>query len=464
MGHLPERYEVQPLERPFDGTGERSPHVPGSKSLTNRALLLAALGDGQTVLNGVLFSDDTERMLEALGTLGFELEIDRVKARVVVKGCSGRLPGHEGRTELFLGNAGTATRFMTAAMPLADGGEYVITGIERMKERPIGELVEPLREMGAEIEYLGNEGYPPVLVKGMGKLKGGVVKMRPTLSSQYISALLQVGLYCEEGLVMEFEGGITSLPYVKMTVELMRRFGGEVEVNGDWSRIEVRRGMYGVNGEVNIEPDASNASYAMGAAAISGSVVEIKHLNAESLQGDAAFARELGEMGAKVEYGENSIVVRGTGTLKGIDADFNAIPDMVQTIAVVALFAEGKTTIRDVGNLRVKETDRLAALENELSKLGAKVIIEGDDITIEPSDERLLVNTACGREEKGYKKPISGDNQVVIETYDDHRMAMSFAMAGLMQAGIVIDDPACVYKTYPTYFEELERLSAAQRQ
>ena len=464
MGNLPDRYVVKPLERPFGATGMKSPRIPGSKSLTNRALLLAALGQGKTRLNGVLFSDDTVRMLEALGTLGFELEIDQEKACVTVEGCGGKIKGKKGRTELFLGNAGTATRFLTAAMPLAEGGEYVITGIDRMKERPIGELVEPLREMGAEIEYLENEGYPPLLVTGKGKLRGGEVVMQPTLSSQYISALLQVGLYCEEGLVMEFEGGITSLPYVKMTVELMRMFGGKVETNEDWSEIRVAKGIYGVGNEVNIEPDASNASYAMGAAAVSGSVVEIKHLNAESLQGDAAFARELGRMGADVEYRKDSIVVRGTGTLNGIDADFNAIPDMVQTIAVIALFAKGKTTIRDVGNLRVKETDRLAALEKEISKLGAKVLIEGNDITIEPSENCVLVNTACGREEKGYGKPLSMDNQVVIDTYDDHRMAMSFAIAGLKQAGIVIDDPGCVNKTYPTYFEELERLSAAQRQ
>ncbi|QQE13837.1 3-phosphoshikimate 1-carboxyvinyltransferase [Planctomycetota bacterium] len=452
---------IKPLSGPFDATGERAVTIPGSKSLTNRALLLAALADGKTLLKGVLFSDDTERMLEALEKLGYELEIDREQCDVRVQGRGGVMPEcDEKEVELFLGNAGTATRFMTAAMTLGTvGSSYVITGIPRMLERPISELVEPLRELGAVIEYLGNEGYPPIRVKGLGagNLAGGVLTMKPTISSQYISALLQIGPYCKQGMTINFDGPVTSLPYVKMTAALMKQFGVEVEANDDWSSIVVKPGVY-KGDEKDIEPDASNASYAMGMAAVTkDAVVEIKHLNVDSLQGDASFAKELAKMGAEVQYLQDSIVVRGTGSLKGIDANFNAIPDMVQTIAVVALFADGKTTIRDVGNLRVKETDRMAALENELVKLGAKVTITGDDLTIEPPSNHLLVH-ANG-------EAITEAKPVIIETYDDHRMAMSFAIAGLKQAGVTIDDPACVNKTFPNYFEQLSQLTeAAQRQ
>ncbi|QDU34116.1 3-phosphoshikimate 1-carboxyvinyltransferase [Poriferisphaera corsica] len=458
---LPDRLMIVPFSKPFDATGDRAVIIPGSKSLTNRALLLAALADGETTLRGVLFSDDTERMLEGLASLGFQVGIDREKCIVNVKGCNGQMPKRsEQDVELFLGNAGTATRFMTAAMTLAsENTSAIITGIPRMLERPIGELVEPLRQLGAKIEYLGEEGYPPIRVHGLGKgiMRGGDLVMKPTVSSQYLSALLQIGPYLHEGLTMIFDGPVTSLPYVKMTVELMRQFGAKIDTTDDWSIISVKPGGYQGNTK-DIEPDASNASYAMGmAAATQDAIVEIKHLSENSLQGDAAFAKELAKMGADVQYLDDAIIVRGTGKLKGIDADFNAIPDMVQTIAVVALFAKGETTIRDVGNLRIKETDRMAALKNELTKLGATVKIVGDDITIIPPDQNKL------KHPNG--QPITESNPAVIETYDDHRMAMSFAIAGTKQVGVVIDDPACVNKTFPTYFEQLSQLNtAAQRQ
>ena len=467
MSNLPAQILVEPLTGPFDATGAAAPFVPGSKSLTNRALMLAAVAKGTSTLKGVLFSDDSRRMLEALAALGYKLEIGEAARTVVVHGADGRMhsAAKNSPTELFLGNAGTATRFLTAGVCLAETGrEFVITGIARMLERPIGELVEPLRELGADIAYLGEEGFPPVKVTGAGSLAGGRLRMKPTLSSQFISALLQIGPLCEGGLAIAFDGPVTSLPYVKMTVELMRLFGAKVETDADYREIRVQAGGY-VGRELLIEPDASNASYAMGLAAVMpGAATEIVGLSADSLQGDAAFAHELELMGANVVYGQNSITVRGGKKLNGIDRDFNAIPDMVQTAAVVALFADGPTRFRNVGNLRVKETDRMEALRVELSKLGATVTVMGDDLVVEPYGNGVLVNRAVGSDSAGYGEPLSKENPVVIQTYDDHRMAMSFTVAGLKHPGVIIDDPTCVNKTFPSFFQEIQTLRGTQRQ
>jgi 3-phosphoshikimate 1-carboxyvinyltransferase len=411
---------------------------PGSKSLTNRALLLAALAVGKSKLSHVLFADDSRVMIKALQDLGFTLEVDEAAQTVVVHGRGGEVPAES--ADLFLGNAGTAMRFLTAAMCLGKG-VYTLDGVPRMRQRPIGQLVEPLRQLGAKIEYLGEEGFPPLRVTG-GSLRGGAIDMAPTLSSQYISAMLQIGSYCPEGLELRFASPIISLPYVKMTLELMNWFGVEHEAAADFSMIRVAAGARYECFDWTIEPDASNASYFLAAAAvIPGSSCTIESLGSGSLQGDAEFAGVLAAMGADVTFLDNSITVVGPATLEGIDIDLNAMPDMAQTLGVVALFAEGETVIRNIGNLRVKETDRLAALQNELTKLGAKVVIEGDDLSITPP-------------RAGRITPAD------IETYDDHRMAMSFAIAGLRAPGVRIRDPACVNKTYPNYFEDLDRLRA----
>lgn len=439
---ISEQIEVRPVE-PFDVRLR----VPGSKSLTNRALLLAALAEGESTLVRPLVAEDTRRMMGALDALGFELTHDEVAERVTVRGQGGRMP--RGDSQLELHNAGTAMRFLTAACclpalhepdPESPGG-HTLDGNPRMRQRPIGELVDALRHLGARIEYVGQRQYPPLRVHSQ-SLAGGELRLGPMLSSQYISALLQVGPYCDGGLTLGFDGPVVSQPYVAMTVGLMRRFGAEVEVDEAFTRLRVAPGGYrGLDYEV--EPDASSASYFLAAAAVvPGSRCVIEGLGDASLQGDVGFAQVLGQMGASVEVAADRISVAAPrDRLRGIDVSLNHMPDMAQTLAVAALFAEGATTIRDVGNLRVKETDRIAALQCELTKLGATVLVHGDDLRIEP--------------------PSGGEPRpATIDTYDDHRMAMSFAVAGLRSPGVVINDPGCVGKTYPGFFDDLQRLEA----
>lgn len=412
---------------------------PGSKSLTNRALLLAALAQGTSELSHVLFAGDTQRMIEALLGLGFTLHVDQKRARVTVEGRGGEIPSTS--AELFLGNAGTAMRFLAAACCLGKG-KYKLDGVPRMRQRPIGQLVAPLRKIGAEIQYIAQEGFPPLWITG-GTLEGGSIKMPPTLSSQFISAMLQIGAYLPQGLTLQFDGPIVSLPYVKMTLDLMAWFGVMHNLAPDYSSIEIPAGQRYKPFHWIIEPDASNASYFLAAAAvIPHSRCAIESLGSDSLQGDAKFAQVLGAMGAEVNYTKDSITVTGPQRLRGIDVNLNAMPDMAQTLAVTALFADGATVIRDIGNLRVKETDRLAALQSELTKLGAKVRIDGDDLHITPP-------------------PVNEIKPADIDTYDDHRMAMSFAVAGLRSPGVRIKDPACVNKTFPDYWQYLDRLRGA---
>jgi len=435
----PDPLPIEPLRRPFDLT---IADLPGSKSLTNRALLLAALADGPSTLTNVLFADDTRVMMQALRELGFELAIDEPRRTVVVHGRGGAIPAS--RAELHLGNAGTAMRFLTAACCVGpDGGEYILDGVPRMRQRPIAQLVDPLRELGATIEYLGDDGCPPLRIRPTARLRGGTLRMTPTVSSQYVSALLQIGGCCARPITLVFAEPIVSEPYVLMTLELMRRFGSDVPPAITGSQPEFASGTPYHGTDYAVEPDASNASYFLAAAAVTpGATCAIDGLGRASLQGDARFAEVLGQMGADVVMRDASIRVTGPPRLDPIDIDLNTMPDMAQTLAVVALFAapgSGPTTIRNVGNLRVKETDRLAALRNELTKLGAQVAIEGDDITITPPPDGKL-------------QPAD------IETYDDHRMAMSFALAGLRSAGVRICDPACVNKTFPEYWSFLERL------
>jgi 3-phosphoshikimate 1-carboxyvinyltransferase len=435
--------EIIPATRPF----RKSIRVPGSKSITNRALPLAALAVGPCELTGVLFADDTWQMINALQTLGYDLQMDQAARRVRIVGRGRDIPKGHGQT-LTCGNSGTTIRFLTAMLSLGSG-TYVLDGIARMRERPIDQLVEQLRVLGATIHYELREAYPPLRLtheNGVPGLAGGGCSFSDAKSSQYISAVLMAAPYAQSPVTVSLLGAVTSEPYVMMTLRMMEQFGVKVAVHDQCGQqksraIQVPTQSYRTpaEGSYAIEPDASNASYFLAAAAIvPGSSITIEGLTRDSLQGDVAFAAVLGRMGATVTYGPDSITVSSLpqSTLAGIDIDMNDIPDMVQTLAVVALFAQGQTNIRNIWNLRVKETDRLAALETELRKLGATVETGHDWIAITPPPQNVLT-------------PAS------IATYEDHRMAMAFAVAGLRVKGIRIEDPQCTGKTYPSYFDDL---------
>jgi len=413
--------------------------LPGSKSLTNRALVLAALGEGVSELTNVLFADDTLVMMESLQRLGFRLEIRRQENMVMVHGAGGRIPA--GNVELFCGNSGTTIRFLAAMCSLGKG-TYTLDGIARMRQRPIGELVDSLKQLGVRAEYLMEQGYPPVRIHGDG-LPGGVMRYGTAHSSQFLSAILMAAPYARHEIRIDLEGPQTSWPYAAMTMQLMDHFQLTPELIRDPDtrepkQIIVPRGKY-KPGAYAIEPDASNASYFLAAAAIHpGAKVTLEGLGKQSLQGDVGFADVLHRMGADLIFGKDFVTIGGTDRLEGIDVNLGSMPDTAQTLAVVALFAKGETTIRGIGNLRVKETDRLSALSNELSKLGAKVEMTDDSLRIEPP---------------GQIKPAA------IDTYDDHRMAMSFAVAGTSAPCVTIRDIECVNKTYPTFFDDLGKLA-----
>jgi 3-phosphoshikimate 1-carboxyvinyltransferase len=443
--------DIQPVARPF----RKTIRIPGSKSITNRALPLAALAEGETTLTGVLFADDTWQMMSALQALGYHLTMDQANATVRITGRGKNIPTFPGGITLTCGNSGTTIRFLAAMLSLANageaGGHYILDGVPRMRERPIDQLVDQLKVLGADISYDIRSGFPPIRINAKG-LAGGGCQFADAKSSQYISAVLMAAPLAENPVTVSLLGPVTSEPYVVMTLRMMEQFGVSVQVHDQCGKtvsriIQIPTASYKHRPEYAIEPDASNASYFLAAAAITpGSSITIDGLSKNSLQGDVAFADVLHKMGAQLIPGDDgsqwtSTTVaapadRGGGKLHGIDIDMNHIPDMVQTLAVVALFAEGPTTIRNVWNLRVKETDRLAALENELKKLGAAVVTGKDFIAITPPP-------------KGTLTPAS------IATYDDHRMAMSFAIAGLRSPGIRIENPACTAKTYPHFFQDL---------
>jgi len=432
MSHI----DIQPVAKPF----RRTVRVPGSKSITNRALPMAALANGKSTLTGVLFADDTRQMLGALKALGFELAIDEAAKTVAITGRGTDFPNKQ--AELFCGNSGTSIRFL-AAMCTLGKGTYTLDGIARMRQRPIDQLVDQLGALGAKISYTGQAKYPPIRIDADG-LRGGMCAFTDAKSSQYISAVLMAAPYAKTDVWVTLFGPVTSEPYVEMTLRMMEQWGiqctvgrpGEGRESDEVVReIHVPLGAYEPRAYA-IEPDASNASYFLAAAALSkDSAITIEGLGKGSLQGDVAFADVLHQMGAGLSFGRDFVTVTGSARgLTGIEIDMNHIPDMVQTLAVVALFAKGRTHITNVANLRIKETDRLAALENELRKLGAKVETTADSITIEPPSTIT---------------PAS------IATYDDHRMAMAFAIAGLYAKGVRILDPGCTAKTYPEYFADL---------
>ena len=416
--------------------------LPGSKSISNRVLLLSALASGKTRLKGLLDADDTQVMRAALKNLG--IKIDETDGDCVVQGCSGRLPNQE--ADLFMGNAGTAIRPLTAALAIL-GGDYRLHGVPRMHERPIGDLVDGLRMVGAQIAYEQQEGYPPLKISKGTIRTNELIKVRGDVSSQFLTALLMsLPLVAKNEICIEVIGDLISKPYIDITLKLMNRFGVDVR-NDNWQKfyISANDGQpYSSPGTLYVEGDASSASYFLAAGAISEGPVRVTGVGRNSIQGDVAFAEALNQMGANVMAGDDWIEVRGvdtpSGRLQGIELNCLAIPDAAMTLAVAALFAEGSTKLTGIASWKVKETDRIAAMANELRKVGAIVDAGDDYIQITPP--------------KRWQSPVQG-----IDTYDDHRMAMCFSLAALGPLKIRINDPACVAKTFPEYFKEFSKIA-----
>lgn len=424
----PTSVRLAPVSAPVRG----SVRVPGSKSITNRALICAAMADGESRLTGVLDSEDTQVMVEAWQSLGSTIAWDRDRCALSIQGCGGQ--PKVAKASLHVANSGTSIRFLTAALA-ATQGEYTLDGVARMLERPIGDLIEGLRSWGADIQSLNplRPDCPPVSLKAHG-LQGGAAYVRGDVSSQFLSGMLMAAPYCSNDVELTVQGELVSKPYVAMTLAVMASFGVKTDATDHRSyRIHAPQRYRGTT--YAIEPDASAASYFLAAAAMTGGTVRVLGLSRNSLQGDVRFADVLEQMGCRVQWGEDWIEVTGQA-LHGIDIDMNAISDTVQTLSVVALFADGSTRIRGVAHNRHKETDRISDLARELIRLGAKVDEHSDGLTIHP-------------------RPLQGCD---IQTYRDHRMAMSLALAGLRVPGVRILDPRCTGKTYPNYFEDLATL------
>lgn len=404
---------------------------PGSKSITNRALICAALAEGNSLLSGALDSEDTQVMIAAMRQLGIAVEHSPAAATVRVAGCGGRLPTVN--SDLYVANSGTTVRFLTAMLALGNG-TYRLDGTLRMRQRPIGDLLDALRQLGANAVSETGTGCPPVVIHAHG-LAGGRATVAGDISSQFLSGLLMAAPYALADVELLVQGELVSRPYIDMTLAVMASFG--VHVGADASnRFTIAAPQHYQARPYDIEPDASAASYFFAAAAITQGEVTVEGLSRDSLQGDVAFCDCLEQMGCAVQHGRNRITVLGR-PLCGIDIDMNAISDTVQTLGAVALFAEGPTTIHGVAHIRHKETDRIHALAVELRKLGAEVDERADGLKITP-------------------RPLHGAE---IDTYDDHRMAMSLALAGLVVPGVVIRDPGCTAKTYPQFFRDLEGLA-----
>jgi len=407
---------------------------PGSKSITNRALMCAALAEGTSTLTGALESEDTQVMIDALRRLGIQVDREAEGRSLRVFGCVGEIPARA--AELYVGNSGTSMRFLAALATLGHG-VFRIDGSARMRQRPIEDLLAALRQLGAGATSASPGGCPPVVIRAAG-LPGGRATVSGAVSSQFLSGLLMAAPYARRPVELEVSGELVSVPYVEMTLAVMRSFGVAVENRG-LRQLAVPTGKKYLGREYAVEPDASAASYFFAAAAVTGGRVTVEGLGRESLQGDVRFCDCLARMGCQVGYGADSITVarRPQDPLRGIDVDMNSISDTVQTLSAVALVAEGPTTITGVGHIRHKETDRIAALAAELRKLGASVEERADGLRIVPG-------------------PLRGAE---IETYNDHRMAMSLAIAGLVIPGVVIRDPGCTAKTYPGFFHDLAALA-----
>ncbi|QDC96277.1 3-phosphoshikimate 1-carboxyvinyltransferase [Candidatus Methylopumilus universalis] len=407
--------------------------LPGSKSITNRILLLSAIADGATTIIGPLVSDDTLHMIDALKKLQVDLT-QKDNGDILIHGTRGNFKNKS--AEIFLGNAGTAFRPLTAALSFSKG-QYTLSGLPRMHERPIKDLVDALLQLNADITYLGQEGYPPLKISPSEIMINGPIKIRGDISSQFLTSLLMAMPLTKKEVVIEIEGDLISKPYIDITLNLMARFGIHVK-KIDWKHFVIPgSSSYVSPGEIFVEGDASSASYFLAAGALAGDI-EVKGIGRNSIQGDVKFAEALVLMGADINILEASIQVTKVTALQAINLDCNHIPDAAMTLAVLALFAKGTTKLLNIGSWRVKETDRIKAMATELRKLGAAVTEGNDFIEITP--------------------PLKIKEHVEIDTYDDHRMAMCFSLVSLRNIPITINDPACVNKTFPTYFEVLESI------
>ena len=418
---------------PF-GRASGAVRLPGSKSISNRVLLLSALSEGATTLVDLLDADDVCAMSTSLARLGIELHAS--DGGLQVGGCDGRFPVRE--TGLFLGNAGTAFRSLTAALAFS-GGRYELDGVARMRNRPIGDLVDAPNSLGARIHYTGSQDFPPLVIEPAYSLSSDNVSIKADVSSQFLSGLLMTAplIAPDHGLRVSVEGALISPPYVDMTLSLMKRFG--VNVARDRNDYLVPKAFYRSPGRFVVEGDASSASYFLALGAIAGGQVRVDGVGKDSLQGDVRFADVLADMGAQVDFGANHITASApaNGRFRGIDADCNHIPDSAMTLAIVALFADAPSTLRNIGSWRVKETDRIAAMATELRKVGAEVDEGSDWIRVTPPRQF---------------------REATIDTYDDHRMAMCFSLVAAGGVPVHIRDPGCVTKTFPDYFERLAEL------
>jgi 3-phosphoshikimate 1-carboxyvinyltransferase len=426
--------EIAPISHALHATVR----VPGSKSLTNRALLVASLAEGTTTLTNALFSDDSRYFAGALQELGFDVRLDPDRAEMTVTGLGGRIPAQ--KAELFVGNAGTAARFLTAFLTLGHG-EFILDGDARMRERPIGDLVSALEQLGATIvncqSSIVNHQLicPPIQILASG-LPGGSATVAGSVSSQFLSGLLMVSPYAQTPVELVVEGGLNSKPYVDMTLAVMTDFGVEVTRQG-YEGFVIPSARYQPRATYPIESDASAASYFFAAPAILGGKVRVENISRHSKQGDIAFLDILQQMGCTVNAGTDYIEVTGPTSLRGVDVDMRDISDTAQTLAAIAPFASSPTRLRGIGFIRAKETDRIGAVCAELARLGVDVQEHPDGLAIQPC---ASIRPAC------------------VHTYNDHRMAMAFALIGLRAPGVSIENPACVSKTFPDYFNVLEAL------
>jgi 3-phosphoshikimate 1-carboxyvinyltransferase len=422
-------YTVQPAARPVDG----AIRPPGSKSYTNRALLLAGLASGTSTLSGALFSDDTLHMARGLAALGLEVHADEAARTFTITGAGGMVPAD--RASVYVGNSGTTARFLAPMMALGRG-TYELDGDEAMRARPIQPLLDAMAALGARAKSVRDNGCLPIRIEG-GGFEGGRTRMPGSISSQFFSALLMVGPRLGRGVVLDVEGELVSKPYLEVTAQAMKAFGATLKHDA-FRRFEVTLGGYEATA-YEVEPDASAASYFFAAAALTRGRVVVKGLGSSSLQGDLQFVRLLEKMGCRVRQTATETEVVGPPKLSGIEADMAGLSDTAQTLAAIAPFANGPTRITGIGFIRKKETNRIAAMVTELTRLGVRAEEEKDGLVVYPGSPRP------GR----------------VETYDDHRMAMSFSVLGLAAHGIDILNPRCVSKTFPEYFSELEKLSGA---
>ncbi|MBL8099755.1 MAG: 3-phosphoshikimate 1-carboxyvinyltransferase [Anaerolineales bacterium] len=434
---------IIPIKHPLNATVR----VPGSKSITNRALLIAALANGTTKLTNALFSDDSKYFAQALQTLGFDVQLDEENHEMIVTGLGGKIPAK--KAELFIGNAGTAARFLSAFLTLGNG-QYILDGEPRMRERPIGDLVDSLTQLGANITTIddrpltekksavsGQQSEMSLPIKIIAnQLRGGKTQIAGDISSQFLSALLMVAPYAQSEIEITLSTELNSKPYVDMTIEIMKEFGVEIQ-REDYSRFTIHSSTYSPITNYQVESDASAASYFFAAPAICGGTVKVENISRKSLQGDVAFVDVLQKMGCVVTESDNSITVNRPLSIVGLDIDMRDIPDTAQTLAAVAPFAESPTRIRGIASARVKETDRVSATCIELQRLGVQVEEHEDGMTIYPCKDFQPAN---------------------IKTYNDHRMAMAFSLIGLRFDGVTIENPSCVSKTFPNYFEVLDTL------